>query len=129
MIGIVLGSAMLVSSMGVAPLPAVSQQAVAPVVFNFELPASATVDRPVVRRTPVRSAQATPTKRHSTTDKVIAIAAGTALGFWAGGAAGYYATQDRDKDDDGTSGLKGVVIGAPIGAAVGALIGWRLTRN
>ena len=41
---------------------------------------------------------------------------------------GFYVAQDRNADDDGVSGLKGVVIGAPLGAAVGALIGYQLTK-
>jgi hypothetical protein len=41
---------------------------------------------------------------------------------------GFYTTQDRNPDDDGVSGLKGIVIGAPIGAAIGAIIGYRIAR-
>jgi len=44
-----------------------------------------------------------------------------------GGAIGYKLTQTSNPDDD-TSGLKGVIIGAPIGAAVGACFGYRLTK-
>jgi hypothetical protein len=45
----------------------------------------------------------------------------------AGGIIGYAITQES-RDDDGVSGLRGVVIGAPIGAAAGAFIGYRLTK-
>ena len=44
-----------------------------------------------------------------------------------GGAMGYKLTQSST-GDVGTSGLNGVVIGAPIGAATGAILGWRLTQ-
>jgi hypothetical protein len=50
--------------------------------------------------------------------------------------AGYHAAAERqphggnrDTCDDGTSGLTGIVIGAPIGAAVGAILGYQLTKQ
>jgi hypothetical protein len=46
----------------------------------------------------------------------------------AGGQIGYAVAQKRDVDDDGVSGLRGVVIGAPIGAVVGAVPGYQLTK-
>ena len=41
---------------------------------------------------------------------------------------GYYTAMDPNADDDGVSGLRGVVIGAPIGAVVGAVIGFQLVK-
>lgn len=73
-------------------------------------------------------AQGAPHKRFSTTDRVIAVAAGVAVGWVVGGAIGYKLTQRTDVYDDGVSGLRGVVIGAPIGAAAGAILGWRITK-
>ena len=74
---------------------------------------------------PVRQA-----KRHNTTDRIIAVAAGATLGFFGGAYIGGRLT-DRSKEnpDDDMSVLKGVVIGAPIGALVGGILGWRLTNN
>ena len=53
--------------------------------------------------------------------KIIGTAVGAFGGFYAGGMIGFYTAMDRNVDDDGVSGLRGVVIGAPIGAVVGAL--------
>ena len=126
--GFLMGVAMLVSSAGVSPAQeAPPALVVAPPAFTFSLPDDETLSRWSSDARTRRQAPAA--KRHSTTDRVIAIAAGVALGWVAGGAVGYYATQDRERDDDGTSGFKGLIIGAPIGAAVGAIVGWRLTRN
>jgi hypothetical protein len=68
---------------------------------------------------------ASPPARFSKTDRVVAIAAGAFLGFWGGARLGYAVTAN-DRDD--TSGLRGVVVGAPVGAVVGALVGFRLTK-
>jgi hypothetical protein len=72
--------------------------------------------------------QTTSTRQSSTAQKVIGLALGTLSGLYAGGAIGFYLAQDKNTDDDGVSGLRGVAIGAPIGAAVGALIGYRIAR-
>jgi hypothetical protein len=71
--------------------------------------------------------RATPVKRFSKVDRIIAVVAGTCIGWVAGGAIGWAATASSDPDDD-VSGLRGVIIGAPIGAAAGAIIGFRLTK-
>lgn len=75
-----------------------------------------------------RQQQAARVSRHSKVDRAIATVAGVALGWVVGGAIGYYATANRDNPDDDTSGLRGVIIGAPLGAIAGGVIGWRLTR-
>ena len=64
----------------------------------------------------------------STAVKIIGAAVGAFGGFYAGGMIGYYTAMDRNVDDDGVSGLRGVVIGAPIGAVVGAVIGFQLAK-
>jgi hypothetical protein len=64
----------------------------------------------------------------STAVKIIGTALGALGGFYAGGAIGFYTAQDHDVNDDGVSGLRGVVIGAPIGAVVGAIIGYHVAK-
>ena len=124
MTGFVLGVAMLVASGGVSPPQKPPGTLAAPAI---------TIDRPTAeqarwlfRPTP----RFTQTKRHNTTDRIIAAAAGASVGFLAGGVIGGKIT-DRSKQnpDDDVSVLKGIMIGAPIGAAVGAIIGWRATKN
>jgi hypothetical protein len=83
---------------------------------------------PIWRLESPRVTQATAAKRPSTAAKIIGTALGGLGGFYAGGAIGFYVAQDRDVYDDGVSGLRGVVIGAPIGAALGALLGYKLVR-
>jgi hypothetical protein len=134
---IVLGMLVLVSATDASHAPATQRAAIAPVAFSYEVPESSSSDRAGVlptrferTRAPVRestrAAQATSATR-SRTDRIIAIAAGASLGFVLGGRIGYAVTPKRGPYDD-TSGLKGVLIGAPVGAVVGALIGHRLTR-
>jgi hypothetical protein len=127
--GMVLGIAMLASSSGAAPNLQTSRAALASSVFTFELPNAPGRSRDGFWR-PVASAKTQPatTKRHSTTDRIIAVVAGVSLGFVAGGTIGAYAAGNRDNPDDDTSALRGVVIGAPIGAVVGGLLGYRLTK-
>ena len=137
MTGIVLGVALMISSTGVSPALETSRATVAPAAFIFDLPAGApatshTVPNRFLAESPwgrgsLARAQVT-AKRVSTTDRIIAVAAGVAVGWIVGGAIGYKLTQSSTWDD-GTSGLKGVIIGAPIGAATGAILGWRLTKN
>ena len=138
--GLVLGMAMLIASTGGLPAQGTPRgmQAAPAITFDLAHAASTQGDlrqplltgqlRSIERRGAVRFAQATPRKRFSKTDRVIAIAAGVSLGWIMGGAIGFYAASDRDNPNDDTSGLKGVVIGAPVGAAIGAIIGHRLTR-
>jgi hypothetical protein len=64
----------------------------------------------------------------SRTARIIGVAVGAVGGFYAGGMAGYALAQDKDRDDDGVSGLRGVVIGAPIGALIGGLIGYQVAK-
>jgi hypothetical protein len=135
--GIVLGAAMMISTAGISPAPETSPPTIVPAAFTFDLPA----DVAMTSRTPPKRflkdqswrressapAQTKITKRFSTTDRIIAVAAGVAVGWVVGGAIGYKLTQSSTWDD-GTSGLKGVIIGAPIGGATGAILGWQLTR-
>ena len=136
--GLVLGIAMLVSSTGVSPALETTSSPLAPPAFTFELPRVAIpLDagsplpnerlRPVWRRGTLPPVQSKPGKRFSPTDRVIAVAAGVVVGWVAGGAIGYKLTDNPDNPDDDTSGLRGVIVGAPLGAAVGAILGWRLT--
>lgn len=137
MTGIALGVAMMISTTGVSPAPETSRATVAPAAISFDLPADATpisrvplnrfLNEPSWRSGSLARAQVKTAKRVSTTDRIIAVAAGVAVGWVVGGAIGYKLTQSSTWDD-GTSGLKGVVIGAPIGAATGAILGWRLTQ-
>ena len=136
--GILLAVAMLASSKGASPTLETSRAVVAPPVFSLELPESAfalgDLPRGLLDESPgrrrerglVRFAHARSAK-HSKVDRIIAVAAGVSIGWVVGGGIGYYVTPKRGPYDD-TSGLKGMIIGAPIGAAVGALLGWRLTK-
>jgi hypothetical protein len=134
--GLILGVAMLASSTSVTPAVEASRQPIAPAALTFDLPDPAPgprrladeASRPVWNRAPWQTAQPAPPKRFSKVDRIIAVAAGVGVGWVAGGGIGYYATANRDNYDDGTSGLKGMVIGAPIGAAAGAILGYRLTK-
>jgi hypothetical protein len=134
------GVVMMLSSTGGAPVVETPRAAIAPGAFTFELPDVANVSpnlrhrlpnersRQLWRRGPLPTAQPTRSARFNKGERLIVAAAGAFGGFLAGGAIGFYTTQCRQCDDDGVSGLRGVVIGAPIGAAVGAILGYRLTR-
>lgn len=135
--GLVLGMAMLTSSAGAsaAPDPTVAPEAV---VVRWEDPGPALklprilADEPSLpawRFDTPKNAQAPAAARGSSTAaKIIGAAIGAFGGFYAGGMIGYYTAMDRNADDDGVSGLPGVVIGAPIGAVVGAVIGFQLAK-
>ena len=75
-----------------------------------------------------KAAKARTTPRFSKIERAIAIGAGTVIGFYGGAAIGWKATDNPSNPDDDTSGLRGVVIGAPVGALVGAVLGAVLTR-
>jgi hypothetical protein len=138
--GIVLGVVMLISSGGASPVLQTASATVAPTALTINLPDDATPalrlprdllneqSRPVSRFDWSRSAQATAAKRSSRTARIVGVAVGAFGGFMAGGQIGYAVAQKRDVDDDGVSGLRGVVIGAPIGAVVGAVLGYQLTK-
>jgi hypothetical protein len=64
----------------------------------------------------------------STAAEVLGAALGAVGGFWAGGRVGFYVAQDHDVNDDGVSGLRGVVIGAPVGAVIGAVLGYQVPK-
>jgi hypothetical protein len=116
---LVLGIALLASSPGPAPAPGLKLPEVL-----IETPA-----QPARWVVAPRTTQTTPaSKRSSTAAKVVGTALGALGGFWAGGAIGFYTAMDRNADDDGVSGLRGVVIGAPIGAVVGAVLGFQLAN-
>ena len=136
MIGFVLEMALLVSSSGASATGGDRACQSHPRFFNFALPDDASTSRlprqladerfRVWQRTSLPRRQTTPAKRFSTTDRVIAVAAGVAVGWVVDGAIGYKLTQRSNSADD-VSGLRGVIIGAPIGAAAGAILGWKLT--
>jgi hypothetical protein len=136
--GIVLGMMMLVSSAGAVPAPDTPVGPAASAATRWDdadpplkLP-RVLVDEPrpaAWRLDPPRSAQTTAAANGSSTAaKIIGTAIGAFGGFYAGGMIGFYTAQDRNADDDGVSGLQGVVIGAPIGAVVGAVIGYRVAK-
>lgn len=132
--GIVVGVAMLVASAGTSAALEPPRPEVAPVIFRFELPESVSRDQPRLRKPSgprpgrglVPAAQAPKAKR-SKVDQIIAVAAGASIGWIVGGGIGFAVTPTRGPYDD-TSGLKGMIIGAPIGGVAGALIGYRLTK-
>ena len=129
MTGFVLGAAMLVSSAAVTPDLQSPRPRLAPAAYTFDLP-SPEQSRWRARPKRLRRSQTTTVRRHNTTDRIIAVAAGATIGFFAGGIIGGKIT-DRSKEnpDDDVSVLKGIMIGAPIGAVAGGILGWRLTRN
>src|ERR671914_207547 len=112
--GIVLGVAMLVSSTAASATPEPPRTAIASAIFSFELPDTAPRDQPrVLPRESPGPRQATSARR-SRVDRIIAVAAGASIGWFVGGGIGYAVTPKRGPYDD-TSGLKGVLIGAPVG--------------
>ena len=131
MTGFLVGAALVMAAAGVSPAksPPDARIRLAPATIDFMLPDAERArweSRPAFARTQTT----TKAKRHSTTDKVIAVAAGATLGFFGGGIIGGKITDKSDTNpDDDTSVLKGVFIGAPIGATLGGLFGWYLTRN
>ena len=68
------------------------------------------------------------TPRFSKVERAIAIGAGAVIGFYGGAAVGWKATDNPSNPNDDTSGLRGVIVGAPVGAVVGAVLGAVLTR-
>lgn len=137
--GLILGMAMLIASTGALPAPESPRRTLAPAAITFAgerpfTPRDSTRSLPSDRFRSsgrlgaVRSSQGTSPQGSSKTAKIIAIAAGAGIGWMAGGAIGFYATSDWDEPDDGASGIRGLIIGAPIGAVVGAIIGHRVTR-
>ena len=131
---VLLGMAMLVSSTGSSALPEPARSAAAPSIFSFELRERTNLPRgPLTEWSGSRRARglvpsaAARRPKWSRMDRIIAVAAGGSIGWVLGGTIGYAVTPKRGPYDD-TSGLKGMIIGAPIGAVVGALIGYRLTK-
>jgi hypothetical protein len=97
---------------------------------RLKLPSALGIEeiRPDWRLEPPRLARAAAAPQSSKVARVLGVALGAVGGFMAGGMIGFYTTQDRDVYDDGVSGLRGVVIGAPVGAGVGALLGFQLAK-
>ena len=136
MIGIGLGMLLLASCAGTPPVLDNTVLPAAPAVVveddagpTLKLP-RILVDDPLPgwRLDSPQRGQAAAAPRTSTAAKIIGTAVGALGGFWAGGAIGFYTAQDPNADDDGVSGLRGVVIGAPIGALVGAVIGYQVAK-
>ena len=137
--GIVVGIAMVVSSTGVSPAPEISRPVVSPSAFTLTLPAPivaadpperrlfAESHRPLWRTASSPRVQPAAAKRFALTERIIALGAGLAVGWVAGGTAGYKLTDNPSSPDDDMSGFRGAIVGAPIGATVGAILGWRLT--
>ena len=127
--GLILGAAIVVSSTAAAPTVESSRAAVAPSVFTFGLPVTTGPSRDAfLRPLASPSKQTTTGKRHSKTDRIIAVVAGVCVGFVVGGTIGAYAAENRDNPDDDISPLRGVMIGAPIGAVLGGFGGYWLTK-
>ena len=127
--GFVFGVALLVSSAAASPAAETSVAGAAPLAVDFSVP----LDPVTVRYQPQWARAAAPraqpkTKKFSPTDRVIAVAAGVAVGWVIGGAVGFKATSTSNPYDD-TSGLKGMMIGAPIGGATGGILGYWLTNR
>jgi hypothetical protein len=125
--GLLLGIAIAAST---APPPPAepSQVPKRRMVFTYDL---STVALPPPAAEPLRGATLAGTsipKPHSKLDRIIAVAAGTSLGFVLGGTIGGHLTENRRNPDDDTSALRGIMIGAPIGAVLGGLTGYWLTK-
>jgi hypothetical protein len=122
--GLLLGMAMLASSTATSPTPGPPYFAAAARMVSFEVQQAA--PRRLRQSALLQSATAVK-PRHSKVDRIIAVAAGVSIGWVVGGGIGFAVTPKRGPYDD-TSGLKGMMIGAPIGAVAGALLGYRLTK-
>jgi hypothetical protein len=138
MTGLVIGLAMLVSVAGPPPdsetiasttvRGSAVQQMTEPLA-RLKLPGGLMYEEPQPGWRAERTrTQTTSGRQSSTLAKVIGLAVGGLGGFYAGGMIGFHLAQDKNADDDGVSGLRGVVIGAPVGAAVGALIGYQIAK-
>ena len=125
---VILGITIWASAAGIAPPPEIAapslraattlslrEEAARVIVRQSGSPA---VPQPLAKRV----------SRHSKMDRVIAVAAGVSLGWIGGASLGYMSTDNPDNPDDDTSGLKGMIIGAPIGAVAGAIAGFWLTK-
>lgn len=137
MTALVIGMAMLVSvgappdseTVAAATVTGSSVERVAEPLARLKLPGGLIYEQPQPRwRADRARTQTTSARQSSTLAKVIGLAVGGLGGFYAGGMIGFHLAQDRNADDDGVSGLRGVVIGAPAGAAVGALIGYQIAK-
>jgi hypothetical protein len=136
--GVVLGVALMVSS-GMPPAEQSVRSTTVPPRFTITLPEAAPVvpsrrildgqSLDVWRSASFQPAPAKPAKRFSKSDRIIATIAGGVGGWFGGAMIGYYSTANFDNPNDDTSGLKGVMIGAPIGGAVGAILGYWLTNR
>jgi predicted lipid-binding transport protein (Tim44 family) len=139
MTGLVIGMAILLSAAGTPPdsesagttvdtRPSVERQCEprARLTLSGDLPDDRS--QPLWRAEKAPTARTTSARQSSTAAKVIGIALGGLAGFYAGGMIGFYLAQHKHVDDDGVSGLRGVVIGAPVGAAAGALIGYQIAK-
>lgn len=138
MTGMLLGLAMLVPTVVGAPETDRPRGLLARSAVAIELPADRHAlaaprisleeqFRPASRGASRVQSQPARVPRFSLTERIIAVAAGTCVGWFGGGAIGWELTKGSHPDDD-TSGLRGVIVGAPLGAAVGAFVGFRLTR-
>jgi hypothetical protein len=124
----VLGIALLVATGRAAPSQESPRPTAPSILVDYNLPVHAGPVFDEFKRpwtsTPVQGTA----RRHSKADRIIAAAAGGALGFVLGGTIGAYIAGDPNNPDDDISPLRGVMIGAPIGAVAGALLGYYTTR-
>ena len=125
MTGILLGVALMVSPAGVSPAIEPSRP-----IVNFNIPYQPVEPpRPSAwNRAAAPRMRAGLAKKFSPTERVIAVAAGVCVGWVLGGAIGYKIAEPSNPYDD-TSGLKGVMIGAPIGGALGGIFGYWATNR
>ncbi len=139
MTGLAIGMAMLAAVAGAPPgsvtvaattVTGSSIEHRAPPLPRLKLPRDLVLEPPQSRwrAEGARRSQAATARPSSTAAKVIGLAVGGVGGFYGGAMLGFHLAQDKNADDDGVSGLRGVVIGAPVGAAVGALIGYLVAK-
>ena len=122
------GLLLVTSTLGVAPTvdPVESRTRSAATLTLRE--AAARPNIRVVRQLAAEPARNERKPRFSKIERAIAIGAGTVIGFYSGALVGWTATDNPSNPNDDTSGLRGVVIGAPLGAVAGAVLGAVLTR-
>ena len=123
--GLLLGTAMLVSSVLGPPAPGRTHAPTVPHVVSFELvDLSAVPLRSEPRRPLFQSGQNRKKTQGEKTDRMII---GILAGYFAGGLLGGYLGANAPGTGD-SAGLSGALIGAPIGALVGGMIGWQSAK-
>jgi len=125
---VIAGLLFVTSTLGGSPGLQPVERQITPATTLTLREAAARPDIPDAAQLGVRGQPQGRASRFSRIERAIAIGAGTVIGFYAGAAVGWRATADPSNRDDDTSGLRGVMIGAPLGAVAGAVIATVLTR-